>query len=714
MSTSGSPPPKKATTTPEEKEEIASHTQNTTSSTTLITTAKDDVPVVAAEDAAKSASPKVTPTKPHYPGHPMPHILPPHLHHPYYPYPGMPPPPPPPPHHYDPAYAIASAASVNSDSAKKQQKNPSNGSPSVPSVKSSTGEGDKSSPGSPPKSGGMPSTSAAGSPSSAAAPAAAAAYPPPPPPHPYYHPHAAAAYHRWAEAAAAAGYPPPPPHRYPPPYDPYAAAAMAYANSNSQSPASDHPPHGHPIGPYRFSDTTLRREALSHHHSSASEKNPASPGVQEPVMSVEHPNMAYMMEIEARADGATSPSQIEDFHREEVTSMGCTCKKTKCLKLYCQCFGVKIYCGQNCRCSACHNLPQFDMERETAIRIILTRNPNAFETKFQKNTTLSATRQPEEEEQVARQPGSLPLPARTLSHKLGCKCRKSACMKKYCECYAGNVKCSSNCRCVGCKNQPPGGKKDDDKPPLAFVSKKDPARHEAAYSLTFLKHGSAEKPARTNSSDKSEAGSMPSLASEESPTGRGGFQRHAELAKTVPPNTPAIESMPSSEQTAVDALLMAARAMTEMTELQEGTSVNAADAATPPIMNGYQNDESPEDNMRTAQRNLLDKFKSPKRKLGDGDKGTNDDTCDNATDTSPKRDHPHGDLSEFSKRTRLGSLINGSDDGLSETHNDAMEMSTPAKGTSGALSDLTPVSARCIDFQNMRVNDAKRNGPTPL
>jgi Tesmin/TSO1-like CXC domain, cysteine-rich domain len=53
------------------------------------------------------------------------------------------------------------------------------------------------------------------------------------------------------------------------------------------------------------------------------------------------------------------------------------------------------------------------------------------------------------------------LPARVLSHKLGCKCRKSACMKKYCECYAGSVKCSSNCRCVGCKNQPPGGFADD-------------------------------------------------------------------------------------------------------------------------------------------------------------------------------------------------------------------------------------------------------------
>lgn len=28
---------------------------------------------------------------------------------------------------------------------------------------------------------------------------------------------------------------------------------------------------------------------------------------------------------------------------------------------------------------------------------------------------------------------------------------------KYCECYNAGVKCSGSCRCVGCKNLPPGG-----------------------------------------------------------------------------------------------------------------------------------------------------------------------------------------------------------------------------------------------------------------
>lgn len=135
----------------------------------------------------------------------------------------------------------------------------------------------------------------------------------------------------------------------------------------------------------------------------------------------------------------SSPRSNEENNpgpRDEVQNIGCTCKKSKCLKLYCQCFASKIMCSIACRCIACKNTPQFEAEKNEAVRSILLRNPNAFDTKFKATAAGKSSK---------------------VTHKLGCKCRKSACLKKYCECYNANVKCSSNCRCVGCQNMPDNG-----------------------------------------------------------------------------------------------------------------------------------------------------------------------------------------------------------------------------------------------------------------
>lgn len=40
--------------------------------------------------------------------------------------------------------------------------------------------------------------------------------------------------------------------------------------------------------------------------------------------------------------------------------VGCTCKKTFCLKMYCECFSTGKICGDDCACTGCKNTPEFE------------------------------------------------------------------------------------------------------------------------------------------------------------------------------------------------------------------------------------------------------------------------------------------------------------------------------------------------------------------
>ncbi|CAI0465843.1 unnamed protein product [Linum tenue] len=110
-------------------------------------------------------------------------------------------------------------------------------------------------------------------------------------------------------------------------------------------------------------------------------------------------------------------------------------------KSYCECFAAGVYCIEPCSCQDCFNKPIHEDTVLSTRKQIESRNPLAFAPK------VIRTSEPGHE--IGDESTKTPASAR---HKRGCNCKKSSCLKKYCECYQGGVGCSINCRCEGCKN----------------------------------------------------------------------------------------------------------------------------------------------------------------------------------------------------------------------------------------------------------------------
>eukprot|EP00961_Rhodomonas_salina_P074331 998543-Rhodomonas_salina.1 len=97
----------------------------------------------------------------------------------------------------------------------------------------------------------------------------------------------------------------------------------------------------------------------------------------------------------------------------DTKPLSCKCRRSKCLKQYCECYRAGETCGDHCECDNCMNQEKQNEERLHAMEQTKRSSTYAFVPDWKALTT-----------------GEAATASASLAHPKGCRCRRSRCRKK--------------------------------------------------------------------------------------------------------------------------------------------------------------------------------------------------------------------------------------------------------------------------------------------
>ena len=141
--------------------------------------------------------------------------------------------------------------------------------------------------------------------------------------------------------------------------------------------------------------------------------------------------------------------------RQNQKPLFCNCKRTSCLKLYCECYKNGKNCTNQCACWDCKNLhpnPQKSSSSKRLMKKSFHSSPCSFraEKKVRKSSKLGGRFMKKKDYE-----GYLSEKLRNRKKvllKKGCNCKKSGCKNNYCQCHIAGKTCTELCSCIACKN----------------------------------------------------------------------------------------------------------------------------------------------------------------------------------------------------------------------------------------------------------------------